>query len=69
MRQAEQEVDIILWDGGNNDFPFYVADFQIVVADPHRPGHEMSYHPGETNVRAARCVCDQQSGYRRSGEL
>jgi predicted GTPase len=53
LRQAEQEVDIILWDGGNNDFPFYVSDLQIVVADPHRPGHEVSYHPGETNVRAA----------------
>jgi predicted GTPase len=53
LRQAEQEVDIILWDGGNNDFPFYVSDFQIVVADPHRPGHEMTYHPGETNIRAA----------------
>lgn len=53
LRQAEQEVDIILWDGGNNDFPFYVSDFQIVVADPHRPGHEVGYHPGETNVRAA----------------
>ena len=53
LRQAEQEVDIILWDGGNNDFPFYVSDLQIVVADPHRPGHEKAYHPGETNVRAA----------------
>ncbi len=53
LRQAEQEVDIILWDGGNNDFPFYVSDLQIVVADPHRPGHEKTYHPGETNVRAA----------------
>jgi predicted GTPase len=53
LRQAEQEVDIILWDGGNNDFPFYVSDLQIVVADPHRPGHEISYHPGETNVDAA----------------
>jgi len=53
LRQAEQEVDIILWDGGNNDFPFYVSDLQIVVADPHRPGHEISYHPGETNVNAA----------------
>jgi len=53
LRQAEQEVDIILWDGGNNDFPFYVSDFKIVVADPHRPGHEVSYHPGETNVRDA----------------
>jgi predicted GTPase len=53
LRQAEQEVDIVLWDGGNNDFPFYKSDLQIVVADPHRPGHEASYHPGETNVRSA----------------
>ena len=53
LRQAEQEVDIILWDGGNNDFPFYVSDYHIVVADPHRPGHEMAYHPGEANARAA----------------
>jgi len=53
LRAAEKEVDIILWDGGNNDFPFYVSDLQIVVADPHRPGHEVSYHPGETNVRSA----------------
>ncbi|PKN95540.1 MAG: GTPase [Chloroflexi bacterium HGW-Chloroflexi-6] len=53
LRAAEKEVDIILWDGGNNDFPFYVSDLQIVVADPHRPGHESTYHPGETNVRAA----------------
>jgi len=53
LRAAEQEVDIILWDGGNNDFPFHVPDLQIVVADPHRPGHEVAYHPGETNVRAA----------------
>jgi predicted GTPase len=53
LRQAEQEVDIILWDGGNNDFSFYVPDLSIVVADPHRPGHELSYHPGETNVIAA----------------
>ncbi len=53
LRAAEQEVDIILWDGGNNDFPFYVSDLQIVVADPHRPGHESAYYPGETNVRMA----------------
>lgn len=53
LRQAEQEVDIILWDGGNNDLPFYVPDLHIVVADPHRPGHEMQYHPGEANARAA----------------
>lgn len=53
LRQAEQEVDIVLWDGGNNDFSFYQSDLSIVVADPHRPGHEQSYHPGETNVREA----------------
>jgi len=53
LRQAESEVDIVLWDGGNNDFPFYVSDLQIVVADPHRPGHESKYYPGETNARMA----------------
>ncbi len=53
LEQAEKEVDVILWDGGNNDFSFYVSDLAIVVADPHRPGHESSYHPGETNVRLA----------------
>jgi predicted GTPase len=53
LRQAEQEVDIILWDGGNNDLPFYKPDLHIVVVDPHRPGHERSYHPGEANARAA----------------
>jgi predicted GTPase len=52
-RLAETEVDIILWDGGNNDTPFYASDYQIVVADPHRPGHESRYYPGETNVRMA----------------
>ncbi len=54
LREAEKEADIILWDGGNNDFPFYVPDLWIVVTDPHRPGHELKYHPpGETNFRAA----------------
>jgi predicted GTPase len=53
LRKAEEEVDIVLWDGGNNDFPFFKSDFQIVVADPHRPGHEFKYYPGETNVRMA----------------
>ncbi len=53
LRQAEKEVDIVLWDGGNNDFSFYVSDLKIVVADPHRPGHESSYHPGEVNTRDA----------------
>ncbi len=53
LREAEKEVDIVLWDGGNNDFPFYVPDLMIVVADPHRPGHELRYYPSETNVRLA----------------
>ncbi len=53
LRAAEQEVDIVLWDGGNNDVPFFVPDYQIVVADPHRPGHENTYYPGETNARLA----------------
>ncbi len=53
LREAEKEVDIILWDGGNNDFPFYATNLLIVVADPHRPGHESEYFPGETNVRMA----------------
>jgi predicted GTPase len=53
LRQAEQEVDVVLWDGGNNDFPFYKSDLNIVVADPHRAGHEQAYHPGEANCRMA----------------
>lgn len=53
LRQAEQEADVILWDGGNNDLPFFKPDLHIVVADPHRPGHEVTYHPGETNLRMA----------------
>ena len=53
LREAEKEADVILWDGGNNDLSFYVPDFQIVVADPHRPGHETTYHPGEANARTA----------------
>jgi len=56
LRQAEQEADIILWDGGNNDTPFYRSDLEIVVADPHRPGHEISYFPGEVNLRRADVV-------------
>ncbi len=56
LREAEQEADIIIWDGGNNDTPFYKPNLWIVVADPHRPGHEMAYYPGETNVRSADVV-------------
>ncbi len=53
LRQAEEEADVILWDGGNNDTPFYVPDLHITVADPHRAGHGKSYHPGEANMRMA----------------
>jgi len=53
---AEKEADIIVWDGGNNDLPFYQPDLHIVVTDPHRPGHELTYHPGETNLRMANVV-------------
>ena len=56
LREAEQEAEIILWDGGNNDLPFYVSDLEIVVTDPHRAGHETRYHPGETNLRRADVV-------------
>jgi len=56
LRQAEDEADIILWDGGNNDTPFYASDLEIVVADPHRAGHELSYFPGEVNLRRADVV-------------
>ncbi|UCE21350.1 MAG: GTPase [Candidatus Aminicenantes bacterium] len=56
LEEAEKEADIILWDGGNNDFPFYKADLEIVVVDPHRPGHELLYHPGETNFRRAQVL-------------
>ncbi len=56
LRQAEKEADVIVWDGGNNDMPFYQPDLWITVADPHRPGHEIQYHPGETNLRWADVV-------------
>ena len=56
LAEAEKEADVIVWDGGNNDLPFYVADVEIVVADPHRPGHELTYHPGEANLRRAHVV-------------
>ncbi len=56
LREAEKEADIIIWDGGNNDLPFYLSDFHIVVTDPHRPGHELRYHPGEANLRLAAAV-------------
>lgn len=56
LRRAEKEADIIVWDGGNNDTPFFRPDLHIVLVDPHRPGHEISYYPGETNLRMADLV-------------
>ncbi len=56
LRQAEQEADVIVWDGGNNDLPFFKPDLHIVVVDPHRPTHGTTYHPGETNLRSADVV-------------
>jgi predicted GTPase len=53
IRSAEAEADVILWDGGNNDLPFYLSDLHICIADPHRSGHELLYHPGEANFRRA----------------
>jgi len=56
LRQAEKEADVVVWDGGNNDLSFYKPDLYITVADPHRPGHELEYHPGEVNLLAADVV-------------
>ena len=53
LREAEKEADVILWDGGNNDFSFYKSDLTITVVDPHRPGHELTYYPGNTSLRMA----------------
>ncbi len=53
LREAEKEADVIVWDGGNNDLPFIKPDLEIVILDPHRPGHEMLYYPGEANFRRA----------------
>jgi len=60
LERAEQEADVVVWDGGNNDTPFIHPDMHLVVVDPHRPGHELRYHPGETNLRMAdACVVNK----------
>jgi predicted GTPase len=56
LKEAEKEADVVLWDGGNNDLPFYRPDLWLVVADPHRPGHELLYYPGETNLYQADAI-------------
>jgi len=68
LEAAEREADVIVWDGGNNDTPFIKPDVHIVVVDPHRPGHEMRYHPGETNLRMAHvCVVNKVDSAEQEG--
>ena len=69
LRQAETEADVVLWDGGNNDLPFYKPDLEIVVADPHRPGHELSYWPGEANFRRADVIVIAKEGSARKEDI
>ena len=68
LEAAEREADVIVWDGGNNDTPFIRPDVHIVVVDPHRPGHELRYHPGETNLRMANvCVVNKVDSATQEG--
>lgn len=69
LRRAETEADLILWDGGNNDLPFYRSDLEIVVADPHRPGHEVGYFPGEVNFRRAAAIVVSKTDSARSEDI
>ena len=68
LEAAEQEADVIVWDGGNNDTPFIRPNLHLVVVDPHRPGHELRYHPGETNLHMAHaCVVNKVDSAHQSG--
>jgi len=69
LRQAETEADIVVWDGGNNDFPFYVPDVMITVVDPLRPGHELAYYPGEATLRMADAVVVNKIDSAASGDV
>ena len=69
LRQAEKEADIIIWDGGNNDTPFFKPDLNIVVFDPHRAGHETNYHPGETNMLMADVAIINKVDSARSADI
>ena len=69
LEQAQAEADVIIWDGGNNDFPFYAPDMHIVVADPLRAGHELTYHPGEVNLRMADVVVVNKVDTAEPGEV
>jgi predicted GTPase len=69
LRAAESDGDVVIWDGGNNDVPFYRPDLHITIADPHRPGHELRYHPGETNLRMADVVVINKVGSARREDV
>jgi len=69
LAQAEAECDVLIWDGGNNDWPFYTPDLWITVADPLRPGHESRYYPGEVNFRAADVICINKAGRARPEDV
>ncbi len=69
LRRAEEDGDIILWDGGNNDLPFFRPNLHIVVADPHRPGHELAYHPGEANLRLADVIIINKTDTARAQDV
>jgi len=69
LRAAEEVADVVVWDGGNNDTPFYKADLNIVVADPHRAGHELTYHPGEANIRMADVIIINKMDSAKSDQI
>ena len=69
LQEAEKEADVILWDGGNNDASFYVPDLTITIVDPHRVGHELSYYPGEQNLRAADVVIVNKEGTAEAADI
>ena len=69
LREAEKEADVILWDGGNNDFSFYQADVTFTVVDPHRPGHELTYYPGNTSLRMADCAIINKIGTANAADI
>ena len=69
LREAEKEADVILWDGGNNDFSFYRADVTFTVVDPHRPGHELTYYPGNTSLRMADCAIINKIGTANAADI
>jgi predicted GTPase len=69
LREAENEADIVIWDGGNNDYPFYKSDLHIVIADPLRPGNELSYYPSEVNIRMADIVIINKVDSAKPGDV